>query len=104
MTEGTAMEAAVMEAVAEAAVLRLAPGVMLRHDAARDAWMLLAPERVLVLDEIGLEIVRSCVQAGGTVAAGIDRLSEAYAAPRAEIAADVLEVLTDLRNRGFVIA
>ena len=82
--------------------LRLAPGVILRHDRARDQWTLLGPERVLVLDELALEVVRACVQAGTTVGAGIDHLAADFAAPRADIATDVLELLQDMRDRGFV--
>jgi pyrroloquinoline quinone biosynthesis protein D len=81
---------------------RLAPGVMLRHDPARDQWMLLGPERVVVLDETALEVVRACVGAATPVGEGIDRLAEAFDAPRDAIAADVLDLLSDLRLRGFV--
>jgi len=88
--------------IAESDTVRLAPGVMLRHDRARDQWTLLGPERVLVLDEQALEVMRACVQSGGTVAEGIDRLAEAFAAPRDEISADVLELLQDMRDRGFL--
>lgn len=90
-------------AVAETDRVRFAPGVLLRHDRARDAWMLLGPERVLMLDEIALEVVRACVQAEVPVGIGIDTLASAFAAPRAEIARDVLDVLNTLRNRGFII-
>lgn len=85
--------------------LRLAPGVMLRNDRRRGEWMLMAPERLLVLDEMALAVVRACVGAeAADVAAGIDRLTAEYDAPRAEVAADVLEMLTDLRNKGYVVA
>ncbi|CAO3455948.1 pyrroloquinoline quinone biosynthesis peptide chaperone PqqD [Azospirillum largimobile] len=84
--------------------LRLAPGVMLRNDRRRGEWMLMAPERLLVLDEMALAVVRACVGAEvADVAAGIDRLTAEYDAPRGEVAADVLEMLTDLRNKGYVV-
>lgn len=90
--------------VAETDRLRLAPGVMLRNDRRRGQWMLMAPERLLVLDEMALAIVRACVGPEiADVAAGIDRLTVEYDAPRTEIAADVLEMLTDLRNKGYVV-
>lgn len=91
--------------VAESDRMRLAPGVVLRHDRARDQWVLLGPERVLVLDETALEAVRACAapEAGGvSVGEGIDRLAAAFDAPRDAIAGDVLELLDDLRNRGFL--
>jgi pyrroloquinoline quinone biosynthesis protein D len=36
----------------------LAPGVRLTFDKARDQWVVLAPERVLVPDETALEILQ----------------------------------------------
>jgi pyrroloquinoline quinone biosynthesis protein D len=90
--------------IGESDRLRLAPGVMLRNDRRRGEWMLMAPERLLVLDEMALAVVRACVGAEvADVAAGIDRLTTEYDAPRAEVAADVLEMLTDLRNKGYVV-
>ncbi|CBS90399.1 pyrroloquinoline quinone biosynthesis peptide chaperone PqqD [Azospirillum lipoferum] len=95
---------AVSPQIGEADRLRLAPGVMLRNDRRRGEWMLMAPERLLVLDEMALAVVRACVGAEvADVAAGIDRLTAEYDAPRAEVAADVLEMLTDLRNKGYVV-
>lgn len=96
-----------MTGIAEADRVRLAPGVMLRHDRLRGQWMLMAPERLLVLDDLALAVVRAVTGAGGgpeagAVADAIDRLAAEYDAPRAEIAADVLELLTDLRNTGYL--
>jgi len=88
--------------VAEAERVRLAPGVMLRHDRLRGQWMLMAPERLLVLDDLALAVVRACT-GGDAVDAAIDRLAAEYDAPRGEIAADVLELLTDLRNKGYLV-
>ncbi|CAO3431915.1 pyrroloquinoline quinone biosynthesis peptide chaperone PqqD [Azospirillum doebereinerae] len=90
--------------IAETDRVRLAPGVMLRHDRLRGQWMLMAPERLLVLDELALAVVRASTGAEtGEVAAAIDRLAAEYDAPREEIAADVLELLTDLRNKGYLV-
>lgn len=91
-------------AITEGSQARLAAGVMLRHDRARGGWVLLGPERVLVLDDIALEIVRACAADNTTVGQGVDRLVQAFDAPRDAIVADVLDMLTDLRNRGFVAA
>lgn len=88
--------------IAEADTLRLAPGVVLREDRARQRWTLLGPERVLVLDDLALEVVRACVGAGGDVGNGIDRLATDFQAPRTEIAGDVLDLLQDMRERGFL--
>lgn len=95
--------------ISEDSRVRLAPGVMLRHDRARDEWMLLAPERVLVLDDTALAVVRAATPripgAGdaGTVGEAITRLAADYDAPRADIAADVLEMLNDLLAKGYVV-
>lgn len=92
-----------MTGIAEADRVRLAPGVMLRHDRLRGQWMLMAPERLLVLDDLALAVVRAATgPEAGAVADAIDRLAVEYDAPRAEIAADVLELLTDLRNTGYL--
>lgn len=91
-----------MTGLAETSRVRLAPGVILRHDRTRGQWMLLGPERLLVLDETALEVVRACTADGATVGSGIDSLAAAFDAPRAEIAADVLETLQDMLNRGFI--
>ncbi|HYG90168.1 MAG TPA: pyrroloquinoline quinone biosynthesis peptide chaperone PqqD [Azospirillum sp.] len=90
--------------ITEADTARLAPGVLLRHDRTRDQWTLLDPERVLVLDELALEVVRACVQSGSTVGTGIGRLAADFQASRTEISGDVLELLQDMRERGFVAA
>ena len=46
--------------VTEATVPTLPRHVKLRHDEARERWIMQAPERVLVPDETALEIVRLC--------------------------------------------
>lgn len=88
--------------ITEDRVARLAPGVLLRQDRARNQWMLLGPERVIVLDEPALAVVRACTGGSATVAEGITELATLYDAPRDEIATDALELLEDLRDRGFV--
>lgn len=35
-------------------------GVRLRHDAVRERWVLLAPERIFEVDAIGVEILKRC--------------------------------------------
>ncbi len=77
----------------ESMTLALGRGIRLRHDDGRDAWTLMAPERVIVLDEIAYEVINEIVDSDGKLAGVIDRLSERFAAPRDEIAADVIEML-----------
>ena len=39
---------------------RLPRGVRLRHDTIRQRWVLLAPERIFEVDDIGVEILKRC--------------------------------------------
>jgi len=74
---------------------RLAPGVRLHFDQTRDAWVLLAPERVLEMEGPASEILRRC-DGSRTVPQIIDELATIYNADRAEIATDVADMLADL--------
>jgi len=79
----------------------LAPQVRLRHDAARGQWVLLAPERVVVLDEIAHAIL-SRVDGRATIEEIAAALAQDYEAPVTEIVADVREALEDLHRKGMV--
>jgi pyrroloquinoline quinone biosynthesis protein D len=74
---------------------RLAAGVRLHFDATRDAWVLLAPERVIEMEGPASEIVRRC-DGSRTVEQIIDELAVVYTADRAEIAGDVMDMLAEL--------
>ena len=87
--------------VAATSVPRLPRGVRLRFDKARDAWVLLAPERVLLPDEAAVEILKRC-DGEATVEAIVADLCRAYDADRAEVAADVQAFLQDLADKGMV--
>jgi pyrroloquinoline quinone biosynthesis protein D len=90
--------------IAESAVPRLARGMRLQQDAARSGrWVVLGPERMFVLDETALEVVR-LLDGTRSVAAIVDDLAARFAAPRAEIAADVAAMLDDLAAKGVVVA
>lgn len=88
--------------VAEDSISTLARGTRLRYDDSRQRWVLLVPERVLAPDEIAVEILQLC-DGQRSVAAIIDHLAAAYAAPREEIRADVIAMLQDLASSGFVV-
>ncbi|MFO1153176.1 MAG: pyrroloquinoline quinone biosynthesis peptide chaperone PqqD [Rhodospirillales bacterium] len=79
---------------------RLATGVRLSHDERRQRWVLQAPERLFVLDEIAYEVIRRCD--GREVAALVDELALSFDADRDQIAADVLALLDDLRAKGVL--
>jgi pyrroloquinoline quinone biosynthesis protein D len=89
--------------IGEASVPRLPPHVKLRFDEARTRWVILAPERVLVPDEIALEILKLC-DGVASVAAIADQLAAKFAAPRAEVGGDVIEMLQDLADKGVLVA
>ncbi len=77
----------------ESISLQLGRGVRLRYDRERESWTLMAPERVIVLDEIAHQVIADIVESDGLVAGVIDRLSQLFDAPRGEIAGDVIEML-----------
>lgn len=77
--------------------------VRLRFDEARQTWVLLVPERVLAPDVIAVEILKLC-DGARRVDDIIDQLVAKYTAERATIAADVIALLQDLADKGFVVA
>jgi pyrroloquinoline quinone biosynthesis protein D len=73
----------------------------LKFDDPRQRWVILAPERVLAPDDIAVEILQLC-DGDRSVATIIDQLADKYTAPRAEIGTDVLAMLQDLADKGFL--
>jgi pyrroloquinoline quinone biosynthesis protein D len=73
----------------------------LKFDATRQRWVILAPERVLAPDDIAVEILQLC-DGVRSVADIIDVLATKYAAPRDDIGADVIAMLQDLADKGFL--
>ena len=81
---------------------RLAPGVRLHFDQAREGWVLLAPERVVETEGPASEILRRC-DGSRTVAQIVDELASIYNADRTEIAADVTDMLAELVAKRMLI-
>ena len=73
----------------------------LKFDDTRQRWVILAPERVLAPDEIAVEVLQLC-DGARSVADIIDQLAEKYAAERNAIATDVITMLQDLADKGFL--
>ncbi len=73
-------------------------GVRTHWDAVRSTWVLLAPERALALDEIGVAIL---AEADGETTFGeiVARLAAKYHAPPEQIASDVRRFLAGLIER-----
>lgn len=87
-----------MSALADDQVPRLLKGVRVKHDPVRRIEVLLAPERVLKLDQIGVAIL---AEADGTrtFAEIVQTLAEKYNAPPEQIAGDARRFLEGLIDR-----
>lgn len=76
-------------------------GVKFRFDRVRDSWVLLAPEKLFMPDEIAVEILK-LIDGARSIDAIIDDLASRFDAPRELIATDVMATLEDLSMRGAV--
>lgn len=75
--------------------------IKLRHDAGRDAWVLLAPERVFNPDPIAVEVLKLC-DGKRNVSDIAAVLAKEFQAPEETIRADVVAMLQDLADKGVV--
>ncbi len=77
--------------------------IKLRHDAARDRWTILAPERVFTPDAIAVAVLQLCdgSRSVDTIAA---ELAQTYSAPRDRILSDIIPMLQKLADKGVVTA
>ena len=73
----------------------------LKFDETRQRWVILAPERVLAPDDIAVEVLQLC-DGVRSVEQMIDRLAEKYTADRGAIGTDVIAMLQDLADKGFL--
>lgn len=80
---------------------KMPPFMKLRHDAGRERWVLLAPERVLTPDQTAVAVLQLC-DGERTVTEIAAKLAEEYSAPVDVIAADIVELLQDLADKGYV--
>ena len=81
-------------------VARLAPGTRLQRDAARGGWVLLAPERMVVVDDIAHDVLQLCD--GRSIQSVCTSLAEQYDAPAELILNDVLTLLGQLCDKGYL--
>ena len=98
MTPGVTPTRAIVEG---GSLPRLPRHVKLRFDKARERWVVLAPERVLMPDETALEVLQRC-DGETSVNAIVANLAQAYEAPPEEIREDVSALLQDLADKGFI--
>jgi pyrroloquinoline quinone biosynthesis protein D len=82
-------------------VPRFPTHVKFRFDERRQAWIVLSPERLFLPDEPAVEVLR-LIDGARTVDMIVDALAASFEAPRAEIAADVVEMLRDLAAKRVI--
>jgi pyrroloquinoline quinone biosynthesis protein D len=82
-------------------VPRLKPHVRLQFNEARGQWIVQAPERVLMPDEIAISVLRRC-DGRASIAAIAAELAREYGAPPEIVESDVIEMLQDLVEKGIV--
>ena len=79
----------------------LPPYLKLRHDAGRNRWVLLAPERILSPDQTAVAVLQLC-DGKRTVEEIAATLAKEYSAPVEMIAADVQDLLQGLADKGYI--
>ena len=77
------------------------PGYRLRHDAVRRATVVLAPERLLTLNETGVAVLE-LVDGKRTVSDIVEALAARFTAPVEVIGPDVEALLRGLRDDGVI--
>ncbi len=91
----------VAAAITEEVTPYLPRGVRLHHCSVRAGWFLLAPERALKMDAIGVAILNA-VDGTRSFGAIVDKLASDFKAPRERVAADAGKFLRDLADRRMV--
>ncbi len=75
--------------------------VKFRFDAVRDAWIVLAPEKLILPDAQTVEILK-LIDGEKTVDAIVDDLAQRFNAPRDLIASDVIALFQDFADKGVL--
>tara|TARA_B100001057_G_C22157228_1_gene684290 strand:+ start:230 stop:523 length:294 start_codon:yes stop_codon:yes gene_type:complete len=75
--------------------------VKFRRNKARDEWVILAPERLVKLDPIAVEILQ-LVDGEKDVKKITNQLSKKFNAPEETILKDIIEMLQSLSDKGFI--
>lgn len=76
-------------------------GIRFRFDEVRQAWVVLAPERLFLPDEQAVEVLK-LVDGRRSLGAIVEALAARYQAPRELIAADVAAMLSELAGKGVI--
>jgi pyrroloquinoline quinone biosynthesis protein D len=77
---------------------RLPRGVRLREDKVRDRWVLLAPERIVKVNPIAVEILKLC-DGSRSLAEIVAGLAERFKADPARVGGDVRTLLASLQEK-----
>ncbi len=77
--------------------------IKMRHDAARDRWLILAPERVFTPDPIAVAVLKLC-DGNRSVESIAAELAQTYNAPGERILSDIVPMLQELADKGVVTA
>jgi pyrroloquinoline quinone biosynthesis protein D len=85
----------------EARIPALRRGVKFRFDKLRDAWIVLAPERLFLPDPPAVEVLK-LVDGARSLGAITDDLCARFDAPRPVVLADVAEMMRDLADKGVL--
>ncbi|MGI9417838.1 MAG: pyrroloquinoline quinone biosynthesis peptide chaperone PqqD [Geminicoccaceae bacterium] len=83
------------------AVPSLPRGVELRYDPRENAWTVSVPARVVMPDDIAIEVLKRC-DGRTPISAIVDELTQAFSASPDEVAADVDAMLKDLAEQGMI--
>ncbi len=87
--------------VSDTAIPRIPRGVRLMEDRVRNRWVLLAPERIVELDETARAVLALCDGSRNVASIG-GELAKTYNAETSVIMSDVKEMLGDLAASRFV--
>ena len=90
-------------AITAQAIPALRRGIRRHYDVTREQNVLLCPERVILLDDIGNAIVELC-DGQRSIAAISVALAERYAADPMQVEADVTSFVQELADKGVVTA
>jgi pyrroloquinoline quinone biosynthesis protein D len=88
-------------AIAPDARPRLPRGVRLRHDLAREVWLLLAPETLFELNQSSVEILKRCT---GEKSLGeiVDELAAAFPVERERLERETTALVGQLRDKRLI--
>lgn len=89
--------------IGEDSVPRFRAHMKLKFDKSRGQWMILAPERLFLPDDIALDILKRC-DGERSVAAIVDDLVRKFTAPRDTILTDVTALVQDFTDKGVLEA